>query len=370
MSSEQKNPFTPIAGKVPPYLAGRTELIDEIDQALCNAGSDPSLISLFVGARGTGKTALLSVFADMAEKDGWVVARVTSGPGMLEDILQRLQRSAAHLLPDKPQRHIKSVGVAQIGTVEWEQSEPPQANWRSKMDVIFDCLEKTDSGVLITVDEVNASQQEMVTLTTAFQHFLDENRKAALFMAGLPYGLSTLLNGKSTSFLRRAARHDLSSLSNADVEEAFKITLAQAGKGITAEALGKAVEVIGGFPYMFQLLGYRAWNLSTGRDTIGADEIEAAAKIAKTELADRVYEATYFELTEADKLFLDAMLEDERLTRQSDMASRLDKSTGHVSKYKKRLLIDGVIQERSKGILEFCLPGFREYYEERRAEDL
>ena len=51
------------------------------------------------------------------------------------------------------------------------------------------------------------------------------------------------------------------------------------------------------------------------------------------------------------------------------MAGRLGKSSGHVSKYKKRLLIDGVIRERSKGVLTFCLPGFREYYEDRRTED-
>ena len=62
------------------------------------------------------------------------------------------------------------------------------------------------------------------------------------------------------------------------------------------------------------------------------------------------------------------MLQDERTTRQADMAGRLGKSSGHVSKYKKRLLIDGVIQERSKGLLTFCLPGFREYYEDGRTE--
>ena len=35
-----------------------------------------------------------------------------------------------------------------------------------------------------------------------------------------------------------------------------------------------------------------------------------------------------------NKLFLDAMLQDERATRQADMARRLGKSSGHVSKYK------------------------------------
>ena len=55
------------------------------------------------------------------------------------------------------------------------------------------------------------------------------------------------------------------------------------------------------------------------------------------------------------------MLEDDGATVQSVMGRRLGKKSGHVSKYKKRLLQQGVIQERMKGRLEFCLPGFREY---------
>ena len=63
----------------------------------------------------------------------------------------------------------------------------------------------------------------------------------------------------------------------------------------------------------------------------------------------------------ADGAFLEAMLVDEGPTLQSDVVRRLGKKSGHVSKYKKRLLQQGVIQERAKGRLEFCLPGFRDF---------
>ena len=81
-----------------------------------------------------------------------------------------------------------------------------------------------------------------------------------------------------------------------------------------------------------------------------------------------MYEAMWFELSEAGKSFLLAMAKDPEMTRQADLAGRLHKASGHVSRYKKRLLQQGVIQERSKGLLEFCLPGFREYFLERIAE--
>lgn len=39
----------------------------------------------------------------------------------------------------------------------------------------------------------------------------------------------------------------------------------------------------------------------------------------------------------------------------------LEIPSNYVSNYKKRLLKHGVIEERPKGVLRFCLPGFREY---------
>ena len=57
----EPNPFTPVFGKVPPYMAGRQPLIDAVVDAFEHGGTgNPNLSSIFVGPRGTGKTALLS----------------------------------------------------------------------------------------------------------------------------------------------------------------------------------------------------------------------------------------------------------------------------------------------------------------------
>lgn len=54
----QANPFTPMFGRVPAYMAGREQIIDDMVLAFENDDSDPNLCSVFYGARGTGKTAL------------------------------------------------------------------------------------------------------------------------------------------------------------------------------------------------------------------------------------------------------------------------------------------------------------------------
>ena len=56
----QTNPFTPIFGKVPAVMAGLEGIIGDMIDAFESNGSSPDLCSIFTGARGTGKTALLT----------------------------------------------------------------------------------------------------------------------------------------------------------------------------------------------------------------------------------------------------------------------------------------------------------------------
>lgn len=55
-----RSPFTPIFGQVPPYFAGRENIIDNMILAFDHPNNNPDRCSLFVGARGAGKTAPLT----------------------------------------------------------------------------------------------------------------------------------------------------------------------------------------------------------------------------------------------------------------------------------------------------------------------
>ncbi len=82
----EENPFTPTFGEVPAYMAGRAQLIGDMITAFERSGRSPDLSTVISGARGTGKTALLSLIAEEARKRGWVAVSVAALPGMLEDI--------------------------------------------------------------------------------------------------------------------------------------------------------------------------------------------------------------------------------------------------------------------------------------------
>ena len=358
----QNNPFTPMFGRVPAYMAGRERIIDDMVLAFENGDSDPNLCSIFYGARGTGKTALLSYLSYRAQQEGWITASVTASDGMLDDILQRLEESAAHLLGGSTKKRVTGVEIAPIGSISWENidSQTEKPNWRTKMNALFSQLSETGTGVLIAVDEVDASFSQMTELVTTYQHFVSENKKVALLMAGLPFRVLALLTGKSTSFLRRAAQRSLGSISPVEVKEAFRLTVEDGGKTISDEALDRAAEAIDGFPFMFQLVGYRAWNASRQAPEVSLEDVDRGAKLAQQELESRVFASTAAELSPGDLDFLRAMNPVGRTTR-SELSSRLKKSSGSISTYKKRLIEAGMIEEPLQGHFEFALPGFGEY---------
>ena len=56
------NPFTPVFGKVPPFMAGREQVIHDIAAALVSNGNSPDICFSFRGRTRNGKnlTAHLS----------------------------------------------------------------------------------------------------------------------------------------------------------------------------------------------------------------------------------------------------------------------------------------------------------------------
>lgn len=364
------NPFTPGFGQVPPFMAGRRYVIENIEDAFVNGPGDPNLTTIFTGARGTGKTTLLTLLADEAEERRWITARVSSVPGMLEDILQQAARSGSHLLAQGQEARINSIGIGGVASLGWEYDDSNKAgrNWRSRVTSLLDELEPHGVGLLITIDELQSEFDEMVQLASVYQHLIAEGRRISLLAAGLPYQVSRVLNDKSISFLRRAARHQLTRIPDSDIRVALKETIEAGGKQITDEALLAATSAIDGFPFMMQLVGYRMWTQSNGSH-IDLDAAKSGIVAAEFEMRSNILETTYMELSDGDLAFVKAMLPDKNVSLTADIADRMGKSTGYAAQYRRRLLEEGVIGERGRGKVGFELPGWRDFVLEKLEEE-
>jgi hypothetical protein len=367
-----QNPFTPSFGKIPAYLAGREYLEIEILDALENGSGNPSQTSLFVGARGTGKTAMLGYLALKAQERGWVTASTTATSGMLEDILQQAARNTKHLLEKNNEKKISGVSISVAGfgaQATWDNQAEATPNWRTRITNLLDKLEEQNLGLLITVDEVDPRLDEMIQLITVYQHLVVEERKVALLMAGLPHKVSGLISSESVSFLRRASRKEMGNIPDYEIEQAFRITAEIGGKTFASDALAQAVSCAKGFPYMMQLIGYRSWASANGAKIIKQKDVKQGIDLATADMRERVLRSTLNELSEKDLAFCAAMLKDKNGSVSADIGKRLNASSSSVSTYKRRLLDGGIIQMVNRTRFDFALPLLREYLPEYLEEN-
>lgn len=358
------NPFTPSFGKVPAVLAGRDFLIQEMEQALVNGGGDPNLCSLFSGPRGVGKTVLLSYLASRSSELGWISANVTARPGMLEDIIERATEAADEYVAHRGRVRLTSVSIPTLFGASWEYRDPESGNWRTRMNKLLNTLAEHDIGLLITIDEIDPQLSELIDFAAVYQHFVREDRKVALFMAGLPGNVSTLLSDKSVSFLRRAAQHQLGRIPDHDVRDGLRATIEDGGKHIEDSALDRLVDSVDGFAYMMQLAGFRTWSVARDAAEIDEGHVERGVALANGDFINGVVKKTCQELSDGDIAFLEAMLDDGgRPSAMKDIAERMGKTVNYARVYRTRLLEQGVISAPERGYVCFDMPMLYEYLE-------
>lgn len=363
------NPFTPTFGIVPPIMAGRTYLINDVVRALDRGPGDPNLATIYVGARGTGKTALLSYLSSEAQRHGWISVGVAAAPGMLEDIYEQTREVAAEYIDSGLNPRLRGLSVGQLFSVEWEPEQAPSANWRTRMTRLIKALDKYDIGLLFTIDEVSASFDEMISFASTYQMFVREGRRVGVLMAGLPHQVSMLLRNQSVSFLRRSVQHHLGNISDKEIAVALKETIEGGGRRVSADGLQKMVDAIGGFPFLMQLVGFRSWDIRPQAEEITVQDAARGIALARSDMEQRVLAPTYYELSEGDKAFLEAMLADGGESKIADVAERMGVKSNYASQYRARLIEQGIIGERGRGRVGFDLPYFKEYLEETLAVD-
>lgn len=92
---------------------------------------DPNRATIFVGARGTGKTVLLTAVAERAEMRGWVSVNVTDRYGMLSEIIVQLRQKASHLLTPETYSWLSEIHVHGVGFTRTKEEAP--STWRADM---------------------------------------------------------------------------------------------------------------------------------------------------------------------------------------------------------------------------------------------
>lgn len=360
------NPFSPSFGVSPPVLAGRDDILDDVDDALATGPTHPDYTTLFIGVRGAGKTVMLNAVEDLARTRGWLTLSENAAPAGL---LARLTRTAAGLLSGledaDPERRIKGVTAGGFG-VEFELTPEIEAarDLRAVLTALGDALAENGTGLIITLDELQSGDLgELREFGSILQHVTRrEQRPVAFAGAALPQIEDTLLSDDAATFLQRCSRYDIDRLEPRATTTAIVEPIEQRGASIDATAVEEAVAASSGYAFMVQLVGFHSWK-AAAEPTAGITAQEVAVGIGEAErrIGRLVLSPTWRGLSEVDQRFLIAMARDDGESRLTEIAVRLEVDTKYAGVYRHRLINAGMIVTTGKGRIDFAHHATRDW---------
>ncbi|MEQ8717128.1 MAG: ATP-binding protein [Acidimicrobiales bacterium] len=366
------NPFSPTFGASPPVLAGRDDILTDIDDALEVGPTHPDYTSLFVGVRGAGKTVMLNAVEDLARERGWLTISENASPtGLLERMLRATREHMTSMQDPTARRRLSGVAAAGFG-VEFDvvdaTDEPPDL--RRSLTALGDVLAERDSGLIITVDELQSGDlDELREFGGVLQHVTRrEQRPIAFAGAGLPQIEGTLLADQAATFLQRCSRHDIDRLGDEATARALSGPIEERGGRIDDESLSRAVEATSGYAFMVQLVGFHTWKAAADPVAgITHQEVEKGIAEAETRIGRLVLAPTWRTLSDVDRRFLIAMARDDGDSHLADIAARLEVDVGYAGVYRHRLLGAGMIVATGRGRIDFAHHATREWLRDEAA---
>ena len=360
-----QNPFKPTAGATPPELVGRAGLLDEFEYGLQQGSGAPGLLTIITGARGIGKTVMLTAAEAIAREHGWAVISRTATPGFLAGIGQDMLGLLEELGDGPPARKITAFSAAGFGLTT---QLPPERtlDWRRTGNELLRLLDGRGTGLVITIDEIHAvDRAEISQLAADVQHFIREGLPIGLIFAGLPSAVSDLLNEGVATFLRRADRIDLHEAAIAEVSTSYSELFSQGDISISPDLINTSAEATEGYPFLIQLVGYYLW-LEAGKEgwKLDQDSVHRAITAAQRRNTLVVVESALSDISDKDRAFLEAMAGQDGPSAAGQIGTILKAKPNVVSKYRNRLIAAGLIESAGYGKVDFAIPGLRQYLRE------
>lgn len=382
------NPFRPGAGRRPPALAGRDALLSAFDVIVRRseelAEGDRGWI--LNGLRGVGKTVLLNELLRRASERQWITAKVEAGAGAslavaLSQSLVRGMRTATGRHPE-PRLHrmlgvfkafslkADATGAVSLGVeVDPIRGVADSGRFAEDLAALFEVMGETASqlgiGVLILVDELQeAHPGELAAINTAVHHLGQGETPLPLMLvgAGLPSLPAQL--AEATSYAERLYDYrPVGLLDRSAAVEALTIPTQARGVDWDADALARAADVAGGYPYFLQAIGKHVWDNAIS-SPISADDVRVGLRDARREVDDGLYRSRWERATPAQRDLLRALadLAGDQSATVSAVASRMHKSrASDLSVARNELIKKGLIYAPERGMLAFTVPGMHQF---------
>ena len=349
--------FQPTFGNRPEKYIGRDGVIEQFMAGLREPVGSRNRCTLVLGQRGMGKTALLLELSDRAQRAGFVVARVTAHEGMPQAIIEQFQLNGSKFFNDN-KRKLTGVTAGALGFsfgLTFSEAAERQYGFRSKMSLLCDKLAEKGKGALILIDEVRTSVA-MREVASAYQELVGDRKNVAIAMAGLPHAVSSVLNDSVLTFLNRAIKVELGTISTQLIRAYYEKAFRLVGITISDELLDRAALSTRGFPYLMQLIGYYVIQYTPKGGTVTDEVMNKSEKAAMKDMEDNVFKPILTPLSDNDRVFLQALARCGGTATTSKLQANLGKKGPAIQPYRKRMIEAGIIEAPRRGELVFAVP--------------
>jgi len=378
-----RNPYSPGAGSRPPALVGRERELEGFDVALQRMRLGKSTKSvLLTGLRGVGKTVLLNEFGLIAAASDWVHEPLEANdeidfPRAIGTLARKsvLRLSAGKRSGDRFKRALGAIksfqltwNIPDIGSIDIEpfagvgDSGVLDADLGELFVELGELAVERGRGAFFTIDEMQyLSKDDLSALVQAFHMVAQRRVPVMLAGAGLPSLLGLI--GEARSYAERLFDFpQIDRLSDEAAAAALETPAQEEGTTWTADALRRAVEVTGGYPYFLQEFGKQAWDGAPGPDSITRQDVDDAVPLAVAELDSGFFRVRIDRTSDSERLYLRAMAQLGRGPYGSgSVADKLCKTTRQLGPVRDSLIKRGLCYSPRWGEIDFTVPMFDEF---------
>ena len=362
------NPYTPGAGCMPPFLAGRDKLLESARVFLERLKDGyPQRPTLYYGLRGVGKTALLNAIEEYADNQEILYAHIetTEEKQFIKRLVAALSRFAKSMSVSTSLKDMKTrcIKLFESFTVTYNLMDNKVSVSMSPDEIISsgdltdDLTEimvslgklasKSQNALCIFVDEIQFLDKEHAKALVSALHRCNQLRlPISICCAGLPKAIEVL--NKSCSYAERMFEYVLiDRLSNEEAMAAVVEPANDLGVNYSPEALNDIVETTSGYPYFIQEYCSVIWDsLDKGTKLITHDNVLSAKQLFFEKLDHGFFEARYSRSSPSEKRFMIAMSHCNGLPcRIAEVAEQMSKDVQQISPLRATLIEKGIISK-------------------------
>lgn len=383
------NPYTPGAGCIPGYLAGRENIMNdgqEVIEYLSHGLPQRSLI--LYGLRGVGKTVLLNTLDTIAFRQNVhhefmkIVERRNSFKQNIILSTNKLMRQLSAKV--KVEQYVqKALGVLGAFTKTYDQEGKIGVGFDNSLSelavgvsdtgvfandltelflALGGLAKETGKGIVIFIDEIQyLESEELEALIGAMHRINQKGMPLAVIGAGLPKIVK--IAGDIKSYAERLFRFiEVGSLEHQAACGALERPAEMFAVSYTPEAVNHIISITQGYPYFLQAYGQKVWKHVSSEGLIDKKAVLAAQSEFYSELDKSFFKVRHDRATARELEFMLALAKMGKGPYVlSELVQRFGLKMSDISPLRAQLVHKGFIYAAKRGEVDFTVPQFDAY---------